>query len=86
MQLGAGNHKILPLPRSSSTFDPVTLERDPEKWTPVFGKDRAQLKSWSPVLIPSKPVRLQPLPQLTPAMTRTKDRRHEVGSRPLGRK
>ena len=25
MQLGAGNHKTLQLPRSSSTFDPVTL-------------------------------------------------------------
>jgi hypothetical protein len=23
------------------------LEHDPEKWTPVFGKDHAQKKKWS---------------------------------------
>jgi hypothetical protein len=34
------------------------LEHDPEKWEPVFGKDHAQTKSWSPTLIPSKRIRL----------------------------
>jgi hypothetical protein len=27
------------------------LQHDPEKWSPVFGKDHAQSKSCSPVLI-----------------------------------
>jgi hypothetical protein len=30
------------------------LEHDPEKWKPVFGKDHAQTKSWSGMMIRRK--------------------------------
>jgi hypothetical protein len=29
----------------------ASLEHDPKKWTPVFGKDHAQTKSWTMIVI-----------------------------------
>jgi hypothetical protein len=29
----------------------LLLEHDPEKWEPVFGKDHAQTRSWTMILI-----------------------------------
>jgi hypothetical protein len=34
------------------------LEHDPEKWTPVFGKDHAQTISWSGMTIRRKVIPL----------------------------
>src|SRR5258708_29644956 len=52
------------------------LEHDPEKWTPVFGKDHAPTISWSGMTIRRKVIPLQ--------TARTSHGRHAAGFVPSG--
>jgi hypothetical protein len=46
------------MPSANAFGKPGALEHDPEKWTPVFGKDHAPTISWSGMAIRRKAIPL----------------------------